>query len=141
MAKRRYTKVEEEIIQILEEKDREPGWHQLRSRLPHIERPRVPHRLSHSRVGGEGLTWLGLTFGIALAAVLVSRASHLLGGLLAIAAIIVFLSPIVLNRRSRGTLSGAPRRWRGRDIDLPPSGGGLSGDLRRRLWEYRRRRR
>lgn len=137
MAKRRYTRVEEEIIQILEEKDREPGWRRMRPRLPRRPRVRLPRLAGHRRLGG--FAWLIVTFGLALAAVLLAGTSHLLAGLLAIASIIVFLSPIVTARRG-GTPGPPPiQRWRGRDIDLPPSRTGLLGEIRYRLWEYRRR--
>ena len=134
MAKRRYTKVEEEIIQILEQKDREPGWRRSRPRLPRM--PRIPRGRWLPRFGG--FSWLLLTFGLALAAVLLAGTSHLLAGILAIASAIVFLSPIVTSRR--GGLPERPiQRWRGRDIDLPPSREGLLGEIRYRLWEYRQR--
>jgi hypothetical protein len=139
MAKRRYTRVEEEIIQILEKKEREPGWRQARPRLPRSPRlnlPRVPGRFRL-----DGLAWLGLTFGLALAAILVGGSHPLLSGLLAIASILVFLSPIVLRRRASSSLPQSPQRWRGRDIDLPPSRQGVLGDLRYRLWQARQRRR
>jgi hypothetical protein len=41
MAKKRYTKLEEEIIQILNEKDRESGWRSTRLRLPQLRRPQL----------------------------------------------------------------------------------------------------
>ncbi len=118
MAKKRYTKVEEEIIQILDAKDREPGWRRatrgrLKPRLPHV-RFSVPKRLR----AATGLGWLILTFGIALAAILVSGWSHLLAVILAIACILVFLSPMVLSRRNTG-LHRPAQEWRGRDMTLP----------------------
>ncbi|HET7038124.1 MAG TPA: hypothetical protein VFI42_20790 [Thermomicrobiaceae bacterium] len=139
MAKRRYTRVEEEIIQILEQKEREPGWRRARFRLrrPRLPRFSLPRFNGHPRLGG--FSWLLLTFGLALAAVLLAGTSHLLAALLAIASMLVFLSPIVTSRRAGGLPYTPARRWRGKDIDLPPSRTGLLGEIRYRIWEYRHR--
>ena len=140
MAKRRYTRVEEEIIQILEQKEREPGWRRARFRLPRqprLSRLGLPRLRGHKRLGG--FSWLLLTFGLALAAVLLAGTSHLLAGLLAIASIVVFLSPIVTSRRDSGLPYTPSRHWRGKDINLPPARTGLLGEIRYRLWEYRHR--
>ena len=138
MAKKRYTRVEEEIIQILDAKDREPAWRRATRRR---WRPRLPriHFSPPSRLGAaSGLLWLVATFGIALAAILVSGWSHLLAVTLAIVCILVFLSPMVLSRRDTG-LYHPSHEWRGRDIRFPPSQEGIVGKIRYRLWEMRRR--
>ena len=138
MAKKRYTKVEEEIIQILDAKDREPGWRRatrrrLKPRLPRF-RFSMPRRLG----AAAGLGWLILTFGMALAAILVSGWSHLLAVVLAIACILVFLSPIVLSRKNTG-LHRPAQEWRGRDMRFPPAQDGIVGKIRYRLWEMQHR--
>jgi len=138
MAKKRYTKVEEEIIQILDAKDREPAWRRATRRR---WRPRLP-RIHFSRPGrlgaAGGLTWLVATFGTALAAIMVAGSSHFLAVTLAIVCILVFLSPMVLSRRNTG-LHRPSQEWRGRDMGLPPSQEGIVGKIRYRLWEMRRR--
>lgn len=136
MAKKRYTKVEEEILQILDEADREPAWRRLRNvRGPRRgpRRPRLPGGIDGTWV------WYGASFGLALLAVILSGWSQTLALLLAILSILAFLSPIVLQRRS-GALGPEVRRWRGRDIDLPPRRAGIIGEIRYRLWRLRNRR-
>ncbi len=138
MAKKRYTKVEEEIIQILDAKDREPGWRKVtrkrwRPRLPNFKLPRS------GRVGAaSGLLWLVATFGIALAAIMVSGTSHFLAVILAIACILVFLSPMVVSRRNTG-LHRPSQEWRGRDMRFPPPRDGIIGEIRYKIWEFRTR--
>lgn len=149
MAKKRYTKLEEEIIQILNEKDRESGWRSTRLRLPRLRRPQLHSGRTNLRASTRppderrfdlaGLRWLLGSFGLALAAILIASWSHLLAVLLAIAAILFFLSPMV-RQRTMGPPTRTAQRWRGRDIELPPSRGGLLGDLRYRLWQFRQRR-
>lgn len=152
MTKKRYTRLEEEILQILDEKDQDPppgrlrGWMSRRPSMPRPPRPGTrtgPRLVSTSSSGRRfdqtSLAWLGGTFGLALAAILVGSWSQTLGIILAIGCIAYFLSPLVRNRAG-----GPPPRnvqtWRGRDIELPPSRAGLIGDLRYRLWQMRQRR-
>jgi hypothetical protein len=142
MAKKRYTKLEEEIIQILNEKERGPDW---RSRLRLVRRPRLgPRAAPRPRTGSfkldmAGIGWFAGSFALALLAIIAAGYSHLLAGLLAISCILFFLSPVVFNRRT-GPPRRTAQRWRGRDIELPPSRAGVLGDLRYRLWQYRHRR-
>jgi Flp pilus assembly protein TadB len=138
MAKKRYTKVEEEIIQILDAKDREPAWRRMRHRRWRPRLPRFKFSAPRRLRAASGLTWLIATFGIALAAILVSGYSHFLAVVLAIVCILVFLSPMVLSRRDTG-LHRPAQEWRGRDINLPPSQDGFVGKIRYRLWEFRNR--
>lgn len=138
MAKKRYTKVEEEIIQILNEADREPVWRKLRRpRRRPPRQPRQPDRKS-SRFD-RTLLPLGLSFALALAAVIIGGSSHTLAVVLAIASVLTFLSPIVL-RFSPPSRSPASYEWRGKVIDLPPRRAGLLGEIRYRLWQFRHRR-
>jgi hypothetical protein len=138
MAKKRYTKVEEEIIQILDAKDREPVWRRATRRRWRPSLPRIrfssPSRFSAS----SGLVWLIGTFALALLAIMVSGWSHLFAVVLAITCILFFLSPMVLSRRDTG-LHRPAQEWRGRDMSLPPSQDGIVGKIRHRLWEMRRR--
>lgn len=138
MAKKRYTKLEEEIIQILDAKEHEPAWRKFSLRR---YRPRLPRR--RTRIPGtpgkaNGLIWLGATFGLALLAIMVSGYSHALALVLALVCILVFLSPIVLSRRT-DPIYRSSRQWRGRDVDFPPPRDGLSGEIKYRLWQMRNR--
>lgn len=136
MAKKRYTKAEEEIIQILNEADHEPVWRRVR--LPRGSQRRGPRPPREFRFDTTWL-WFGASFGLALVAILIAGWSQTLAILLAILSILAFLSPIVVSRRPS---HAAPeiRRWRGRDIDLPPSRAGLVGKIRYRFWQMRNRR-
>jgi Flp pilus assembly protein TadB len=138
MAKKRYTKLEEEIIQILDAKDREPAWRRaslrrFRPRLPR-RRPSLPQRPGKA----NGLIWLGATFGLALLAIMAANWSHLLALILALACILLFLSPIVFSRRSDPIYRPA-QQWRGRDVEFPPPRDGITGEIRYRMWQYRNR--
>jgi len=138
MAKKRYTKLEEEIIQILDAKDREPAWRRLslrrfRPRMPR-GRPSLPGPVGKA----NGLVWLGATFGLALLAIMAASWSHLLALILALACILLFLSPIVFSRRSDPIYRSA-HQWRGRDIRFPPPREGIAGEIRYRVWQYRNR--
>lgn len=139
MAKKRYTRVEQEILQILDEADREPGWRGLRRRLsrprPRRSRPSTPRRTFKL----EGIVPFVASFALALAAVFVAGSSHTLAAGLAIVSILVFLSPFVLRQRGPRAVSPAVHRWRGRDIELPPPRGGVVGEIRYRLWRLRNR--
>lgn len=144
MAKKRYTKLEEEIIQILDEADREPGWRKVtrRARLPQ-RRPSLPQRspIRQSSFQSSSWLWIGGSFGLALVAIMIADWSRLLAIVLAIASIALFLSPIVLrSRRGGGTPVQTVHTWRGKDIELPPNRSGFVGELRYRFWQMRNRR-
>ncbi|HET9014683.1 MAG TPA: hypothetical protein VFN57_03760 [Thermomicrobiaceae bacterium] len=138
MAKKRYTRVEEEILQILNEADHEPAWRRARSWLSRggrrRRRPPTPRRTLRI----EALVPFVLSFALALAAIFVAGSSHTVAGVLAIASILVFLSPFV-SRRGQSAMTPSVHRWRGRDIELPPSRGGFIGEIRYRLWRLRNR--
>jgi hypothetical protein len=141
MAKKRYTKLEEEIIQILDAKEQEPAWRKVslrrfRPRLPRRQ-PRRPGPDDHPGKA-SGLIWLGASFGLALIAIMVASYSHALALVLALICILVFLSPIVLSRRT-DPIYRSSRQWRGRDYDFPPPREGLSGEIKYRLWQIRNR--
>ncbi len=84
--------------------------------------------------------WIGATFGLALLALVLSDWSRTLALVLAIGSLVVFFLPIVAQFRRSAATSSSPRRWRGRDIDLPPPRVGLLGRLRYWLWRRRQRR-
>ena len=136
MAKKRYSRVEEEVLQILNEADREPRWRRLRLWLSRPRRPRSTTPRRTLRI--EGVAPFVASFVLALVAIFVAGSSHTLAAALAIASILVFLSPFVLRRGPRA-MSPSVHRWRGRDIELPPRRGGVVGELRYRLWRLRNR--
>lgn len=142
MAKKRYTKIEEEVIQILNEADKEPFWHKLR-RIRRPNRPRRP--------GGPGRRpahfdsdWVpfAAAFVIALAAILIGGNSRTIATLLAIISIIVFFSPIFRSRGRASLPSAGSQSWRGGNsgFNFPPARDGFLGEVRYRIWEFRNRR-
>jgi len=138
MAKKRYTKVEEEIIQILDAKDREPAWRRATRRRWRPRMPRARFSLPERIGAASGLVWLIATFGLALVAIMVSSRSHFLAVILAIVCILVFLSLVVLFRRDTSLYRPA-QEWRGRDMRFPPPRDGVVGKIRYRLWELTHR--
>ncbi|MFO7271375.1 hypothetical protein [Sphaerobacter thermophilus] len=134
MAKKRYTRVEEEIIQILDKVDREPAWKRLRPRRGPSRRPPGPRR---PRVTAPDWIWIGVAFGLALIAIVARDLSAALAMILAIASILAFFAPIVL--RWRAPSPPPIQRWRGKDIDLPPRRAGIMGEIRYQLWRLRNR--
>jgi hypothetical protein len=133
MSKKRYSKVEEEILEILDRAEQ-----QAPKRRGRPERPKLSRRVPTGLLRGVpfGLLWLGGVFGFALAAILVSGWSGTLATLLAIASILVLFSPIVLGFRSSSQQTG-PKEWRGRVISLPPRQEGVVGKIRYKIWEIR----
>ncbi|MDI3339745.1 MAG: hypothetical protein QJR03_04360 [Sphaerobacter sp.] len=134
MTKKRYTRAEEEILQILDKVDREPAWRRLRRGL---RRRRLPRPRSPLNLAADWL-WIAVSFGLALVAILVRDWSATLALLLAIASLIAFFSPIALQWRRPSP--PAVQRWRGKDISLPPRRTGIIGELRYQLWRLRNRR-
>jgi hypothetical protein len=139
MSKKRYSKVEEEILEILDRAEQQTPKRRYRPVRPKLSsRMRMPTGLL--RGVPFGLLWLGGVFGFALAAILVSGWSGTLATLLAIASILVLFSPIVLGFRSTSQQTG-PKEWRGRVISLPPPQEGVVGKIRYKIWEIRNRNR
>lgn len=139
MTKKRYTKLEEEILQILNESDNQPVWKRVRPRR--MLRPRPPRPPRTPRLPGsvsETWIWFGGTFGLALLAIIVRDWSSTLAALIAIVSILFFFSPIVRQLRGRPSVP-TTQRWRGQDIDLPPSSDGVIGKIRYWLWQQRHR--
>ena len=129
MPDKKYTKVEEEIIQILDQAERETPRSRL-GRRPNRP-PRAPRR---QRLPEVGTGWLGLGGALALGivAIIVSQWSHTLAVILAVAAIVVFFVPVVRSIRTPTTTT-TTRTWRGRDIDLREGRSGPLDSVRRWL--------
>lgn len=139
---RRSSRLEEQILEILEKAEREPRWRRWLRRLrrPRLRVVRVPGRPIRFSVPSD-TALLAASFLLALLAILVRDWSHGLTTLLAIASLLAFFTPVVTRLvRGTGWAPHQPRRWRGRDIDLPPSSSGLLGRLRYRWWRWRHRR-
>ncbi|WP_040665913.1 hypothetical protein [Nitrolancea hollandica] len=135
MAKKRYTKFEKEILEILNEVDPEPP----KPRFQFLRRRRSPQLPSGSRSTPKGgsLLWFAGTIGLALAAILVKDWSSTLALILAIVTILVFFSPIVMGFGNPGPTGPNVQRWRGKDIEFPPPRAGIIGELRYRIWKMR----
>ncbi len=138
----RPSRLEEQILEILEKAEREPRWRRV---LRQLRRPRV-------RLPRPGRRWprlalprdtalLAAAFLIALLAIVVRDWSRTLAQLLAILSLLAFFAPVVRQLAGGGQWApDRPRRWRGRDIDLPPPRRGLSGWIRYQWWRLRNRR-
>ncbi|MCS7051936.1 MAG: hypothetical protein NZL87_09995 [Thermomicrobium sp.] len=140
---RRSSRLEEQILEILEKAEREPRWRRWLRRLRRPRWPRSPRLTSFLRISlPESTVLLAGAFLLALLAVLVRDWSRTLAVLLAIASLLSFFTPIVrqLVRGPTGWRPDQPRRWRGRDIDLPPPRRGLLGWIRYQWWRMRQRR-
>jgi len=139
---RRPSRLEEQILEILEKAEREPLWRRFLRRLRHpLHRPLRPRRRWPELRLPQGTALLAAAFVLALLAVVVRDWSRTLALLLAIASLSAFFAPVVqqLVRGSSWT-PDQPRRWRGRDIDLPPPRRGLTGWIRYQWWRFRHRR-
>lgn len=143
MPDKRYTKVEEEIIQILDRMD--DG--KLERPHPHlrlVKAPKPRRRLSLGKLArGMPLAFIVGSFVFALLAIYVRDSSSSLATLFAIVAAATFLAPIVIGRGA--STSGGPssiegKMWRGRDITFSSSSSESPIDRARRWMETRRRR-
>jgi hypothetical protein len=139
MPDKRYTKVEEEVIQILDRLESEKPSTSTRPNLRLVESPRPrkqPSRLKSVRpsfnlwrmITGKPWIWIAAAIGLAFAALVVRDTSDNLALALALASIIAFFAPLFVNRRgSSGRGSTGPggeiKTWRGRDISFDPPGG------------------
>lgn len=141
MPDKKYTKVEEEIIQILDRMENEPP----KTRPPHL---RLVHssrsaprrrRLSMPSLPAlsPGIT-LALVFGFAFVALMTSGLIQIIATILSLGCFVLLLA-----RRGRPGGSGSSiqgsKTWRGRDISLSPDNGEPIGD-RLRDWIRRVRR-
>lgn len=135
MAKKRYTRLEKEVLQILNEVDPEPP----KPRFQFLRRkrsPKLPTEPSSRGTGGSWL-WFAGSLGLALVAILVKDWSGTLALILAIVSILVFFSPIVMGFGNPRPSGPNVQRWRGKDIEFPPPRAGIIGELRYRIWKMR----
>lgn len=139
---RESSRLEEQIRQILEQAEREPRWRRWLRRVPRARPYQVVRSFPGRRrtVIDSTWAWLAGTFGLALLAILVAEWSRTLATLVAIGSLVVFFAPIVTGFRGRAVDVPGSRRWRGRDIDLPPRPYGIGGRVRYWLWRLRQRR-
>lgn len=141
MPEKRYTKVEEEVIQILDKMelvDERPARPPLR-----VVKPSRGQTIRARLRSFRGMVWasLAVTAVFTFLAVVLADRSHLLATVFAILAILAFLSPIVLRRPSgQGTAPTqfGTKEWRGRDISFAPPPQDSVTDRARRWWNQRR---
>jgi hypothetical protein len=142
MPDKRYTKVEEEIIQILDRMDDGPA-PRPRPNLRLVKPPRQRRGWSLSPralMRRFPLAFLLVSFALAIAAIALRDTSSTLATVLAIVAAATFFAPILLGRRPAGGASPIQgKMWRGRDIVVTPQSGESPFD-RARQWLDRRRR-
>jgi|GEM_PF-856315 len=155
MPEKRYTKVEEEVIQILDRLESErpaPTRPNLRLVEPPDRRPSRPKRrlpkpsfrLSNPSANRPWI-WIVAALGLAFAAVLVRDTSGNLAMALALASILAFVAPIFVNRRRPGPGGptsfggGEVKQWRGRDVTFTPPSGPSTGERINRWFSNRRR--
>lgn len=151
MPEKRYTKVEEEVIQILDRLESEkPAPSRPNLRLVEPGGPRkAPKRrrsfkpslnLAHLSTGRPWI-WIVGAIGLAFAAVIARDTSQNLAFALALASIVAFFAPIFLTRRggSAGSPGGEIKQWRGRDISNAPQDGPSSAERLSRWLQDRRR--
>jgi hypothetical protein len=144
MPDKRYTKVEEEVIQILDRLESEkPATSRPNLRLVEPQRRRLPRRsFSISKVTtGRPWFWIAAAIGLAFVAILVRDAIPNLALALAIASICAFFAPIFVSRRPTGMggPTGEIKQWRGRDISLEPQDGPSPAERLSRWISDRRR--
>ena len=154
MTDKRYSKIEEEIIQILDQMEDEPrndppaNLVQFRPRQkakrelpkpPQLKNVGVLQRVRRYSAG----SWVGVGVVAALLAWQLSRFVSILAVIAMGVSICAFLA--ALYTRKTGSVAGIPsasatsKRWRGQDIDLTPRRS-TAGSLRNRKWSDRFRR-
>ncbi|HEX5163909.1 MAG TPA: hypothetical protein VFV93_00830 [Thermomicrobiales bacterium] len=154
MPEKRYTKVEEEVIQILDRLESEkPSGSRPNLRL--VESPRSRKQPSRWKsikpsfnlsrvVAGRPWIWIAASIGLAFVALLVRDTSENLALALALASIVAFFAPIFVNRRGSGSYGsssspGEVKQWRGRDISFDPPDGPSPAERLSRWFQDRRR--
>ena len=157
MPEKRYTKVEEEVIQILDKLESEkPATPRPNLRLVEGGRPakrkttrrslKPSFRLSRL-TSGKPWIWIASAVGLAFAAILARDTSENLALALALASIVAFFAPIFVNRRGSGAggsgvpggFGGEVKQWRGRDVSFDPPSGPSPGERVSRWFNDRRR--
>lgn len=155
MSDKRYSKVEEEIIQILDQMDREPPPAPPTNLVPFRPRPKPASRrintdrlksmatnpLARVRRYSAG-SWVGVGVVVALLAWQLSRFSGTLATIAMVVSVLAFLAALY-TRRGGGAVGIPPaasttKRWRGRDIDFDNSRRSSVAD-RTRNWGRKRK--
>jgi hypothetical protein len=154
MPDKRYTKVEEEVIQILDRLESEkpsPSRPNLRlvesggpAKRPKVQRSFKPSLRLSRFTSGKPWIWIVAAIGLAFVAILVRDASENLALALALASIVAFFAPIFVGRRGSGAdgaggPGGEVKQWRGRDISFDPPGGPSPAERLSRWVQDRRR--
>ncbi len=116
------TRLEDEVLEILERTDREPGRvikFKSRAERERAQRTRqLRNRLSNVRLSGT--EWLIGSVVFAILAIIVHHSSPLLAKILALACVgCLVMIYVVSFRQPKGP---NVKRWRGRDIDIRPPG-------------------
>ncbi len=155
MSDKRYSKVEEEIIQILDQMDQKPPAAPPANLVPFRPRSKSSQRrfdtnrikatvtdpLTKVRRYSAG-SWVGVGIVVAILAWQLSRFSGTLAMVAMVLSVLAFLA--ALYTRKSGAIAGGPptastsKRWRGRDIDFDHSRRSSVAD-RTRNWGRKRR--
>jgi hypothetical protein len=143
MPDKRYSKVEEEIIQILDRLEREepsPSRPQLRVVSSRPKRPRR-YRIRRPRLDARpAWFWLVASFALAAGAYFLRDLSSTVAMMLAIASICAFFAPL-FSRSPGGTPPAGPsttKTWRGKDITFEAHSGDGATERARRWLDQRR---
>jgi hypothetical protein len=145
MPDKRYTKVEEEIIQILDKMDDgAPPRARPNLRLVKTTRPSRRFRLSALNAGAISrrfpLAFMVLAFVLAIFAISFRDSSSTVATVLAVLAALSFFAPLLLSRRpASGASPIEGKMWRGRDIVVTPPPGQSPVERARRWFERRQR--
>jgi hypothetical protein len=130
MPDKRYTKLEEEVLEILDRLEHEaPAPSRPNLRLVSSQAPKRRRRPSISRPKFQLRTappwiWLASAFGLAILAILVRDTTATGALVIAVLSLVCFFAPLFVRRSSSAPWEGPPgtKTWRGRDITLGPSG-------------------
>jgi lipopolysaccharide export LptBFGC system permease protein LptF len=145
MPDKRYTKVEEEIIQILDKMDDgAPPRVRPNLRLVKTTRPRRRFHLDALNVSSITkrfpLAFMVLAFVLAIFAISFRDSSPTVATILAVLAALSFFAPLFLSRRpASGSSPIEGKMWRGRDMVVTPPPGQSPVDRARRWFERRQR--
>jgi hypothetical protein len=119
---RPYSRVEAEVLEILQRTDRPVSLSDhVRRKAARARRARLERATGRLRDAQEAIgpgTMLIACVGLAFGSFLVRDASALLANVLAIASVVCLIWPIV--ERFRRPAGPSNRRWRGRDMDFVP---------------------
>lgn len=144
MSDKRYTKVEEEVLEILDRLEHEePATSRPNLRLV-SSRPAKPQRRRRLRLPSmrqfPSWSYMAGSFALAFTAVMVRDSSDVGALALAIASALCFFAPLAFRRPSTSSGFGPShtKEWRGRDISFGPSPHDSPGERARRWLDNRR---